>query len=62
MVKQYKMIKSNVIVFMQKFLFLERIWKRFDCINEILMNEDNLVRVFKIEEKKRVVIYWEDFN
>lgn len=26
------------------------------------MNEDNLVRVFKIEEKKRVVIYWEDFN
>lgn len=47
---------------MQKFLFLERIWKRFDCIYEILMNEDNVVRVFQIEEKKRVVIYWEDFN
>lgn len=47
---------------MQKFLILERIWKRFDCIYEILMNEDNVVRVFQIEEKKRVVIYWEDFN
>lgn len=56
------MIQSNVIVFMQKFSFPERTWKRFDCINETLMNEDNLVRVFKIEEKKRVVIHWEDSN
>lgn len=52
MVKQPKMIQSNVIVFMQKFSIPERIWKRLDCIYETLMNEDNVVRVFQIEEKR----------
>lgn len=62
MVKQHKMIQSKVIVFMQKFSIPERIWKRLDCIYETLMNEDNVVTVFQIEEKKRVVIHWEDSN
>lgn len=62
MVKQHKMIQSNVIVFMQKFSIPERIWKRLDCTYETLMNEDNVVRVFQIEENKRVVIHWEDSN